>query len=111
MIGTYLVDDVTLNMDKGMDEWQTPEAAEDVSLKGYIEYKESRIQNNEGELVVSMASVLMKDRTIIVTGFATRVAGTISYKDTLTFDGVAHAIVRIAKLRDFSTRGMKVYVK
>ena len=110
MIGAYLVDKVTLRMDKGSDEWQEPNTAQDVAVKAFIDYGERRIQNEAGQLVVSMAKVLMRPRTIIKTGFATRATKTIAYKDKVIFDGEEHGILRISKARDFSVRGMEVYV-
>jgi len=97
-------------MAKGSDEWQEPDTPEDVSVKALIDYGEHRIQNAEGEIVVSMAKVYMRPRTIITSGFATRASNTISYKDKLVYDGQAHAIMRISKSRDFSVRSMDIYV-
>ncbi len=97
-------------MDKGSDQWQEPLAPEDITIKAFIDYGEHRIQNAEGEVVVSMAKVLMRPRTIITSNFATRAANTISYKDTIIFDGITHAIMRISKSRDFSVRSLDVYV-
>ncbi len=110
MIGAYLVDKITLRMDKGSDQWQEPNEPEDITVKAFIDYGEHRIQNAEGEVVVSMAKVYMRPRTIITSKFATRAANTISYKDTVIFDGITHAIMRISKSRDFSVRSMDVYV-
>jgi len=110
MIGSYLVDTITLRMDKGTDEWQEPLDTEDVSVRAFIAYGERRIENAEGEMVVSMAKVLMRPRTIITSDFATRAANTIAYKDLIIFDGITHAIMRIGKSRDFSVRSMDVYV-
>ena len=97
-------------MDKGSDEWQEPLTPEDISVKAFIDYGEHRIQNAEGEVVVSMAKVYMRPRTIITSGFSTRAANTISYKDIIIFDGINHAVMRISKSRDFSVRSMDVYV-
>jgi len=110
MIGSYLVDKVTLRMDKGSDKWQEPNTPEDVSVKAFIDYGEHRIQNESGEVVVSMAKVRMRPRTLIVDNFATRGTNTISYKDIIIFDGIEHSIMRISKSRDFSVRSMDVYV-
>lgn len=110
MIGSYLVDSITLRMDKGMDEWQEPNTPEDVSLKAFIDYGEHRIQNESGEIVVSMAKVYMRPRTVIVSGFSARAINTISYKDKIIYDGIEHAIMKISKSRDFSVRSMDVYV-
>ena len=110
IIGSYLVDTVVLRKYMGMDEWQEPVASVDASVKALIEYGEHRIQNESGEVVVSMAKVYMRPRTIITTDFATRAANTISYKDVVIFDGIAHAIMRLSKSRDFTVRSMDVYV-
>ena len=110
MIGAYLVDTITLRMDKGSDEWQEPNTPEDISVKAFIDYGEHRIQNESGEVVVSMAKVYMRPRTLIVDGFATRATNTISYKDKIIYDGIEHAIMKISKSRDFSVRSMDVYV-
>ncbi len=112
MIGSYLIDSVTLRLDKGSDKWQEPNTPQDITVKAFIEYGEKRIENAEGEMVVSMAKVLMRPRIIIKTGFATRAANTISYKDKIILDesGVAYSILRINKMRDFSIRGIEVYV-
>ena len=110
MIGAYLVDIVTLRMDKGSDKWQEPNTAKDVSVKAFIDYGEHRIQNESGEVVVSMAKVYMRPRDIITSGFATRASNTIAYKDKIIFDGATHAIMRIGKARDFSVRSVVVYV-
>jgi len=110
MIGAYLIDKITLRIDKGNDEWQEPLTPEDITVRAFIEYGEYRIQNAEGEMIVSKTRVLMRPRTIIVTGFATRASNTISYKDKVIFDSITHAIAHIGKLRDFSVRGFAVYV-
>lgn len=110
MIGPYLTDLVTLRMDMGSDEWQEPNTPKDVTVRAYIDYGEHKVENAAGELVVSMAKVYIRNRDIIVDNFATRSLNTISYKDKLVFDGVAHAILRINRLKDFSTKGMLVYV-
>jgi len=110
MIGPYCVDSVTLRKHNGSDVWQTPITATDETVKAFIDYGEHRIQNASGEVIVSMAKVLMASRTIITSGYSTRTANTISYKDTIIFDGETHAIMRISKARDFSVRAMEVYV-
>ena len=110
MIGPYLVDDITLEKHNGTDTWNEPSATTDEAIKGFIEYGEHWIQSNSGQMTVSMAKIRMRPRTIIVSGFSTRAAKTISYKDKLTFDGKDHAIMRIGFDRDFRKRVMVVYV-
>ena len=110
MIGTYLVDNIILRKHNGTDVWQEPDTASDEPLKAFIDYGERRIQNEMGEIVTSTAKVLMRPRTLITSGFATRAAKTISYKDKIVFDDFVHGIVQIGKQRDFSVRSMVVYV-
>jgi len=110
MIGPYLVDTVTLRMNMGTDVRQEPNPTQDATVKAFIEYGEHRIQNAQGEVVVSMAKVYMRPRTVVVDGLSTRAANTISYMDVIIFDGAGHAIMRIGKSRDFSVRSMDVYV-
>lgn len=110
MIGSYLVDKITLRLHRGNDKWQEPNEPKDITVRTFINYGERRIENAAGEMVVSMAKVLMRPRTIITSGFDTRAANTISYKDTLIYDGEEHAIMRISKARDFTVRSLEVYV-
>ncbi len=110
MIGAYLVDTVTLRMNKGKDTHQEPLTPEDVSVKAFIEYGEFRIQNAEGIMVVSNTKVRMRPRTIITSGFSTRADNTISDKDLIVFDGAEHAIMKINKSRDFTVRSFDIYV-
>ena len=110
MIGTYLVDSITHRMDKGMDKWQEPNTPTDVTRKAFIDYGERRIENEAGQVIISIAKVYMRPLAIIVSGFAARASNTISYKDKIIFDGIEHAILRISKSRDFSVRSMDVYV-
>lgn len=79
-------------------------------MKVFINYGERRIENTQGEMIMSTAKVMMRPRTIITTEFATRAANTISYKDRIIFDGKEHGIVKIVHARDFSIRATEVYV-
>ncbi len=110
MIGPYLVDTVVLEMFKGSDEWQENTATYSVNVKAFIDYGEHRIQNASGEVVVSMAKILMRPRNLVMSGFASRGPNSISYKDKVTFDGISHSIVRINRSRDFSIRSTDIYV-
>ena len=110
MIGAYLIDTVTLRMNKGMDTWQEPNTPTDVTVAAFVDYKERRIQNEAGEVVVSLAKVYMRPRTIITSGYATRATNTISSKDRVIVDGIEHAIVRIGKARDFTVRALEAYI-
>jgi len=110
MIGPYLVDNVVLKQYTGEDEFGTPTARTSVTVKSNVDYKNRQVTSLAGETIVSMAKVLMRNRTITRSGFDTRATSTIAYEDTINFDGVDHAIIRIARKKDFSVRYMEVYV-
>ena len=110
MIGTYLVDSVTLRMHKGADKHQEPFATEDTTVKVFVESGEWQIKTATGNMLVSRTRVLMKPRTIIYTGFATRATNTISHQDKILIDGYAHAISHISTMRDFTVRAFGVYL-
>ncbi len=112
MIGPYLIDSVVQKQYKGEDKYGTPVATTDVTVKARIDYKNRQITSLSGEIVVSMAKILIRELTIVRApgDFATRATSTIAYEDKFTFDGVDHAVVRIARQADFRTRFMEVYV-
>ena len=110
MIGSYLIDTITLRMFKGTTDFQEPLTPEDVSVKAFVEYGEWKMENEVGDIIVSKTRVLMRPRTIIVSGFSTRASNTISYKDKVIIDSIEHSISHIGKLRDFTVRGFAVYV-
>lgn len=112
MIKAYTTDSATLKQYKGEDKYGTPAARNSVTLDVRIDYKNRQITNLEGETIVSMAKVMMEDRTIVRSSFSARLVTDIdiAYEDLLYFDGVDHAIIRIARAKDFRTRHMEVYV-
>ena len=111
MVGPYLVDSLTLKTYTGTDVLGTPTTRGSVTVPCYITYKNEQVTSIEGQIVVSKAFILMRPWTIIRTGFSTRAAKTIAYEDIMNFDGVDHAIIQIAKDKDFSTRALRVYVR
>jgi len=76
-----------------------------------VEYLNQQVFDVNGALVMSAATVLMRPRTIIRTGFSTRAAATIAYEDLITVDGIDHTIIQIAKTRDFRTRFLRVFLQ
>jgi hypothetical protein len=110
VIAAYLINSVTLNQFVGKDKYQKPLTRLAETLKARVDFKERRMYGLDGVLIVSSAKLLIKNRAIIVSGFETRGANTISYKDTLTIDGVEHVIAVIAREQDFRARFLSVYV-
>ncbi len=110
MIGPYLTNNIVLKQYKDEDEFGTPTARTSVTVKARIDYKNRQITNLEGEIIVSMARISIRDRDIIRSGWSTRPETDIAYEDLICFDSVDHAIIRIGRQADFSTRFMEVYV-
>ena len=111
MIGSYLIDKITLRESNGTDTHQEPLTPTDVPLRAFIEYKERRIEDRTGQIIVSKAKVMIRPRTTIETGLNTRGTKKIAYEDEIIFpDGTVHAIKHIGQSRDFSIRSTDVYV-
>lgn len=110
MIKAYLTDTITIRKYTGKDKYQAASARVDEVVKGRVDYKERLIPNIEGNTVVSSAKVMLELRTIITSGFSTRVKNTISYHDLITINGVDRKVVTIATATDFRTRYIMVYV-
>jgi len=95
MIKAYLTDTIiikTITYDKwgeGSEETET--------IKGRIEYKTKMVRNEKGEQVVSSARVMLESRTL-------------GHKDKINFDSTDHAILNIAKIKDFNNQHIEVDV-
>lgn len=110
MVGAYLINSITLKQFRGKDQWGDPIATTNITVKARVEYKEIVVQGLGTELVTSKMRVLLRNRTIITSGFATRAATTIAYEDQITVDGIDHHIIQIATQSDFCQRYMEVYL-
>uniref|UniRef100_A0A6M3JZ60 Head-tail joining protein n=1 Tax=viral metagenome TaxID=1070528 RepID=A0A6M3JZ60_9ZZZZ len=110
MMQAYSTVSVTLVRFKGQDKYQEPNPTDTKALKGFVEYKYRTIQKPDGTVVASNASVDLPNHTIISSGYSARVDKTISFRDTITIDGVSHTIVGITQPRDFRQRYTKVFI-
>ncbi|MCK9598016.1 MAG: hypothetical protein M0R06_03180 [Sphaerochaeta sp.] len=99
MIGSYLIDDVTIRNLVSLDQWNTPTYT-DVAVKARVDWQDRLIRNAQGEQVVSAALVY----------FDNDVAG-LTIDDRITIDGVEHAIMRVDKKTDFSTSHYEVWIQ
>jgi len=95
LIEAYLIDTVTLKT-KTLDKWNEPTIIS-ASIKCRIERKNRMIRDFEGNEVVSMTKVTMKDRTI-------------TPSDEITIDGSDHGILNITEQRGFSKKYLEVYI-
>lgn len=110
MVGVYLIHTITLKQFKGSDTWGEPNATTDLTVKARVDYKEQVVEGTGVELVTSNMRVMMKNRTIISSNFATRIANTLAYEDIVTYQGIDHTIVKIACMSDFRQQFMEVYL-
>ncbi len=99
MIGAYLKDILTIVRHGTRDQYGTEGATTSEAAKGFIQWKSKLVLSIKGEQVLSSASILM------------RYDSTLTHEDKITIDGVEHLIIAIEKVRDFSTRGMRVYIQ
>ena len=97
MIDIYLVDNVIIKT-ISYDEFGEPSASQK-QTKGRIEYGTQRINDLEGEKVISNTNVYLKIQEVV------------GEKDKLYFDGEDHSILKIVKSKDFYNQYLRVYLK
>ena len=110
MMKAYRTKQVTLVRHKGQDKYQEPNPTDEKTLYAFIDWKNRLVPKLDGELVASNAYVDIELHTIISSSYSTRVNKTISYRDTITIDGVSHQIASIHEPRDFRARYTRVYI-
>lgn len=97
MISSYAVDKITIVKWNGNDKWGEPIAKDNITVRGYVEWKTRLVKNIKGEDVISMVRVyLQMKRTDKALGRALR------HEDRLTVDGMERAIIAIAEPKSFS---------
>lgn len=89
MINVYLSDNIVLIQSEGVDKWGEPLSPTEISLKALIDYKTRLVRNFAGEEVVASARIMLKNMIL-------------SHNDKIKFDDIEHAILNIAKKKDFS---------
>ena len=99
MLNVYGVDSITIVRDGGYDRRGEPSATTSESVKGYVEWKTHLVRDINGEEVLSSGYVMLPYDS------------TIDHKDKLTIESVTYSILNIERLRDFSSRGLRVHFK
>lgn len=99
MIGAYLKDTLTLVRHGVRDAFGTEGATTEESVRGLVEWKTRLMKTTNGEEVLCSGYVLM------------RYDSTVTHEDRLKISGIERQIVAVEVARDFSVRGMKVYVR
>ncbi len=110
LMQAYRTKSVTLVRHKGEDTYQEPLATDTEAHKVFPEWKNRNVTDLDGEIVVSKACLKFRLLTVIQSNYATRVANTISYRDTITVDGISYKIVSFEEPRDFTARFTGVYI-
>lgn len=98
MLNTYAVDDFTIKRWQSYDKYNNPTFL-DQPVKGYIEWKNQRVQNIAGEEVVSQATIWLPEK------YARPI-----HKDVITINGIDHSIINVTDLKDFSGTGWTIYI-
>ncbi len=99
MIGSYLIDDVTIRNLVSLDQWNTPTYT-DVAVKARVDWQDRLIRNAQGEQVVAAARVYLAGDITAPTN-----------ADRITIDGVEHAIMRVDKKTDFSVSHYEIWIQ
>ena len=86
MIGSYLIDDITIKTTT-LDKWNVA-TYKDTDIKARVEYKTRLVRDQAGKQVVSSARIYLRNRTI-------------THKELINFDDIDHAILAIGKAKDF----------
>lgn len=96
MITSYLKDSVTIRK-RSADSYGTRQTTETISAKAFIEYKRKLAGVQDGQQLMSEASVLILDCGLTL-------------NDTIEFEGRQWRILKITKQRDFTVRYLEVLV-
>ena len=99
MIGSYLIDTVTIKNLVSLDQWNEPTWTT-VDVKARVEWQNKLIRNDKGEQVVSAALVY----------FDSDVSG-LTIDDRIIIDGVEHVIMRVDKKTDFSVSHYETWIQ
>ena len=99
MIGTYLVDQISIKYLLSLDQWNVPTYST-VTVKARVEYQNKLIRNAQGEQVVSGALVYLAGDIVAPTT-----------ADRIIIDSVEHTIMRVDKKTDFSVSHFEVFIQ
>lgn len=98
MIGSYMVDTLTIVRHATLDQWNEPGTATLELTTGYIEWGSKLVRNLQGEQVVAAARVWLEYDS------------TLTHEDKIRIDGVDHSILQIETHKDFEARATVVYI-
>jgi hypothetical protein len=98
MIKAYMVDAITIVRHAVLDVYNEPGTATLEETTAYVDWGSRLVRNLQGEQVVASASVMME------------YDATLTHEDKIRIDAVDHVILRIERMKDFTDRGMMVYV-
>lgn len=101
MLNCYMNDTITVVRlpSTPTDKWGENKTATEYLRMGRVEWRTSLIRDQQGEEVVSSGYVLMDyDADITV-------------EDKIKIDSVSYTVLRVEELKDFSKRGLRVYLQ
>lgn len=98
MINAYMKDQLTIVRHGTVDQYGTEGVTTDEAGAGFVEWKTRLVRNIKGEEVRAAASILM------------RYDATLTHEDRIRIGSVEYPIIAIEIVRDFTVRGMKVFI-
>lgn len=98
VINAYLKDSLTVVRHGAVDQYGTEGATTAEAAAGFVEWKTRLVRNIKGEEVRAAASILMWYDS------------TLTHEDRIRIGAVEYPIIAIEIVRDFTVRGMRVYI-
>ena len=98
MINAYLRDPVTIVRHAALDSYNERAASTLDPIMGYVEWGTRLVRNLQGEEVAAAARVMI------------RYDATITHDDKVQIGTLDYTILRIEEIKDFSKRGLWIYI-
>lgn len=98
MIGSYMVDALTIVRHAARDQWNEEGTPTLELTTGYIEWGTKLIRDLQGDQVVAAGRVWLEYDS------------TLTHEDKLRIDSVDHVILKIETQKDFEARATLVYI-
>ena len=119
MMNCYAVDTIIIIKHMGNDSWGEPESGEQVTVKGYVEWKTRLVRNSKGEECVSNVMVyLPKRKTVNALGRGLQLedrliidqGGVEEYYSGMPDNSLDRAIIDIRQPKDFSSPHYEIFL-
>ena len=112
MISSYLVDDIIIIKDAGVDIYNEPNATSEVEVKGKFEYKTRLLSDLSGQEVTAGAkgAVVSSAMVYFAESIDDDLGRMLIHKDRIKLGAIEHTILKIDRPKAFSNPHYEVYV-